>query len=100
MGVAVGGRGLGVCVGMTGGVGSGGGGAARDVGVLEAGASDAGGVQHAAVSTPASTQVQSAVSRSLATLNPLSLRWKRVHFRGMFPYPGAVARSERAAWQR
>lgn len=95
----MGGRGLGVCVGRTGEVGSGGG-AARDVGVLEAGASDAGGVQQAAVSTPASTQVQSAVSRSLATSNPLSLRWKRVHFRGMFLYPGAVARSERAAWQR
>lgn len=74
MGVAVGGSGLGVCVGRTGEVGVVVGGAVGDVGVLEAGASDAGGVQQAAISAPASTQVQSAVSRSLATSNPLSLR--------------------------
>ena len=96
MGVEVGGRGLGVFVGR-GGVRMA---AAGSAGVLGAGSGDAGADQQAALSAPASAQAQSAVSRRLATSNPLSLRWECSYSRGMFRCLTAATRSERSAWQQ
>ena len=93
MGVAVGGSGLGVCVGRVGvrtEAGSAVRGSVGGVGVLGAGSGDAGADQQAAVSAPASAQAPSEVSRRLATSNPLSLRWDSCDSSGMFRCPVAA----------